>query len=291
MTKQLVLPFCEMMASYACNLSCTGCTNYSDYNTKGIVTWRQAKEWVVPWLDRVSIPDIGIIGGEPLLNSEIDQWIIGLRNLLPSSQIRFTTNGVLLTKKKHILQTISDAGNAVIKISVHQPQDFYTQEILNCVFGFTSWKPIVEHGINRWVGPNNVKLQINFPEKFIKTYKGSFKNMLPHSNNPEESFKICVQKQCPLLLDGALYKCSSIALLTRVLDDWAISDRDPWQPYLDYQGILPDCSARDLENFLYNFGKPENICSMCPTEHEQDDIVLHNTKSVMSKVEWINKNK
>lgn len=285
------LPFCEVMASHACNLSCAGCTNYSDYNTKGSIRWETVQEWLLPWLERITIPDIGIIGGDPLLNSDIESWITGLRSLLPDSQIRFTTNGILLIKKKHIVQTMLDAGNVVIKITMHQPQEYYTQEILNYLFNIIKWEPIIEHGINRWIGPNNSRLQINFPEQFIKTYKGSFKNMLPYSNDPNESFKICVQQQCPLLLNGILYKCSSIGLLNQVLSDWNRLNVPEWQQYLNYKGIFSNCSDVVLDNFINNFGKPENICSMCPTENNKDSVILHNKTSVISKVQWIANNK
>ena len=90
---KLILPFVETMITYACNLSCTGCTNYSDYNMKGSVPWQKGKIWIEQWLTRLDILDFGIMGGEPTLNPECEHWIYGVRSLLPNSQIRFTTNG------------------------------------------------------------------------------------------------------------------------------------------------------------------------------------------------------
>jgi MoaA/NifB/PqqE/SkfB family radical SAM enzyme len=60
-----ILPFVETMITYACNLSCAGCTNYSNYNMKGSVSWKQGKTWIEKWVAKLDISDFGIMGGEP----------------------------------------------------------------------------------------------------------------------------------------------------------------------------------------------------------------------------------
>ena len=95
---KLIIPFVETMAIQSCNLSCVGCTNYSDLIHKGYVSWNSIENDLKEWLEVIDIEDFGIMGGEPLLNPEIEQWIIGIRKLLPNSRIRFTTNGLKLHK-------------------------------------------------------------------------------------------------------------------------------------------------------------------------------------------------
>lgn len=282
------LPFLETMITQSCNLSCEGCTNYSDYNVSGSVQWNSAKEWISSWLERVDIPDFGLIGGEPLLNKEAEQWLVGCRELMPASQLRFTTNGTILSQKTNILDTIFDIGNCVFKISVHQPDQFYIQEALNHVFNYAKWEPVIEFGIKRWRSKNNVRFQINFPNTFYKTFKGNYSNMLPHNNEPADAFSICCQKTCPLLHDGKIYKCSSIALLAKTLADWP-QDQTAWAPYLDYKGISPDCTADELDNFIRGFNTPENICRMCPSINDIDSKLDH-INTVTSKATWIKLN-
>lgn len=279
------LPFVEVMATQACNLSCEGCTNYSDYNIRDNISWATVSQWVSAWLERVDIPDFGIIGGEPLLNKEISQWLVGSRNLMPNSQLRFTTNATLLSKKLSILDTVFDVGNCVFKISVHQPSEFYIQEALNSVFNYTDWQPVIEHGIHRWKANNGVRLQINFPKFFYKTFVGSFKSMMPHQSVPEDAFSICCQQTCPLLYNGNIYKCSSIALLDKTLTDWQQSQKE-WLPFRNYKGISPNCSDIELKNFIDNFGKPEYICEMCPGTSDSQSRLDHSTH-VITKTEWI----
>lgn len=289
MSVKPVLPFIETMLTYGCNLSCRGCTNYSDYNVGGLVSWEQGRSWIKDWLTRVDIKDFGLIGGEPLMNPQVIDWIQGCRQLMPETQIRFTTNAVLLKKRPEVIQSLMDIGNCVIKLSLHQPQEFYTQETLAWLFGVADWSPVTEHGINRWRTANNVRLQINFPQRFVKTFQGEYENMMPYQSNPNESYDICVQQTCPLLYNNRLYKCSSIALLDTVLTNWNQPKQGAWAPYLKYQGIGIDCSENDLQNFLSNFGKPESICTMCPTASDQSSMIPH-TDTTITKIDWIQKN-
>ena len=114
-----ILPFIETMVNQNCNLSCHGCSNYSDLTHQGYTSWNDGKASLERWLERVEIPDFGILGGEPLMNPEIEKWILGLRKLMPNAQIRFTTNGLLLNKKFHIVKLLEEIGNCVFKIAVH----------------------------------------------------------------------------------------------------------------------------------------------------------------------------
>lgn len=280
-----ILPFLETMITYACNLSCAGCTNYSDYNMKGSVKWSQGKQWLESWLERLDIPEFGIMGGEPTLNPECEQWIYGVRELMPNSQIRFTTNGVTFLDNADVLDWCVDVGNTVFKFSLHQDLP-YTQDSIDYVFRKYNWKPVTEYGINRWVGPNDTRFQINAPQKFYKTYRGTFGNIKPHNNKPREAFDICVQQTCPLLYEARIYKCSSIALLNRVLSDWSQPVTDDWKPYVDYIGIGLTSTYQEIKTFINNFGKPHKICQMCPSSKDKDSIIDHKS-NVITKKKWI----
>ena len=113
-----VLPFLETMATQVCNLSCAGCTNYSDLTHQGYVRWRDMERDLRTWLEVIDIPDFGIMGGEPLINPEIREWLRGVRRLMPQSQIRFTTNGLLLNRHFDVLDVAHEIGNTVFKIPI-----------------------------------------------------------------------------------------------------------------------------------------------------------------------------
>lgn len=273
---KLTIPFVETMASYACNLSCLGCSNYSDINLKGNVKWETCKQWLDQWLERININDFGIIGGEPLANPEIDKWIIGSRSLMPDAQIRFTTNGLLLHKKMEIVDLLQDVGNSVFKITVHLENNQNIENTINQIFSRYDFEEVEEYGIKRYKTSNNFRFQINRPTVFYKSYKNNYTNMLPHNSNPVEAFDMCIQKRCPLLYKGKIYKCSTSGMLNDILKKFKRDNIPEWEPYARYNGISIEDSDETINEFIENYGKPNNnICGMCPSPSDRDSILDH----------------
>jgi hypothetical protein len=188
--------------------------------------------------------------------------------------------------RHEILDWLVDIGNCVLKFTVHQDIPNVRNAITD-VFSRYEWKTTVEHGIPRWLGPNGIRFQVNYPKRFVKSFHGQYGHMEPHDNDPAESFKICVQQTCPLLYEGKVYKCSSVALLSRVMNDWNQPIDDSWSPYInDYQPLTLDSSRIQVEQFISNFGQPFYTCAMCPTEKDTHSMIDHAT-SVMTKKAWI----
>jgi organic radical activating enzyme len=257
-----ILPFLETMITQVCNLSCQGCTNYSDLKHSGFVTWEQGQQWIKNWLNIVDIPDFGVIGGEPLINPELDQWMLGLRTLMPDSQLRLTTNGLLLHKWPDLLPMLNDIGNCVFKITVHV-DDTELEQLIKEIFSKYHWETVAEHGIKRWRTGNNLRFQINRPQTFLKSYQGMYHNMSPYHSQPSDAFAACVQKTCPLLYQGKIYKCSTSALLLDTLDRFDRPNWQEWSPYIE-SGISPESPTHTVLEFLNNFGQPHQQCAQCP---------------------------
>ena len=270
--KKITLPFLETMITQFCNLSCLGCTNYSDLNFPGYVPWAEGKKDLESWLQIIDIPDFGIMGGEPLINPEVKLWLSGVRSLLPNAQIRFTTNGTLLHKHLDIIDLVHDLGNIVFKITVHEDNKL-TEDSINYVLKKFNWETINEFGIERLRTSNKLRFQINRPKNFILTYQNSYQRMLPYNSNPEESFKICVQKTCPLLYKGKIYKCSTQGLLKDLLKKLNIQDSN-WDQFL-VPGISINDDKSVITDFVNNFNKPHSICAMCPSKKDVGSIIPH----------------
>lgn len=269
------LEFLEIMAINACNLSCKGCTTFSDLRHQGYQSWSQAQQWLKPWINRVNIQGIGFMGGEPLMNPTILEWISGIRQLMPLTQIRFVTNGLLLKKHWAVVSALEQAGNAVLKITrhVHHPT---VDSAIKQVFSYNKWYPVREYGIDRWISPSGMRFQISEPTQFFKTFRGDYANMMPHNNDPVEAFDLCVQKRCPLLHQGNLFKCGTLALTPSILKRHGNPNNSQWINYIT-NGVAPDCSDTELMQFIANFGKPHSLCRQCPSKHDVDSIVDHKT--------------
>lgn len=267
------LEFLEVMITSACNLSCHGCTTFSDLRHQGYVAWSQAQEWLQLWKPRLDLSAIGIIGGEPLMNPDIRNYITGIRNLFPDTQIRFVTNGLLLHKHFDIVNLLDSVGNAVLKISYHV-HDEQLDNTIQKILAYAQWQPIHEFGIDRLVSASGMRFQIAKPETFLKTFRNDYQNMMPHDSQPAEAFEICVQKRCPMLLDGKIWKCGTLALTPRILQRMGNPNLDAWQPYLQ-AGLDSSCSDSDLEKFVANFGKPHVKCAQCPSSKDTQSMFDH----------------
>jgi sulfatase maturation enzyme AslB (radical SAM superfamily) len=270
----VTLPFLETMITQVCNLSCEGCTNYSDLLHQGYVPWEQGKEWLQEWNQRIDITDFGIMGGEPLINPQFREWLVGCRELMPSAQLRFTTNGLLLEKHWDVIDLMADLGNVSFKITVHL-NDSVLEQTIEKIFKRYNWQPIHEYGIDRWITGNNFRFHVKRPDKFIKTFKNNYENMEPWNSNPEDAFSNCIQTTCPLLYNGRIYKCSTAGLLTDVLERFDNPNFEKWKQYVN-SGIGLESSDADIEKFVRNFGKPNAICGQCPSVTQTESVVLHN---------------
>jgi hypothetical protein len=258
-----VLPFVETMITQVCNLSCQGCSNYSDLKHTGYVTWTQGRQELQDWLQRIHIEEFGIMGGEPMINPEWQEWLQGTRSLMPWARIRFTTNGLLVKDPKQLIQLIQELGDITLKITVHV-EDQTLEHTVEQLFRAAAWQPITEFGINRWAGPRGTRLQINRPEKFIKTYQGDYDHMLPWQSIPDQAFAACIQQTCPLLYQGRIYKCSTSGLLKDTLTRFGNPNAFVWKSFVT-AGIGIDSCDQDIQQFINNFGRAHTVCGQCPS--------------------------
>lgn len=262
-----------------CNLSCAGCTTFSDYvHPSKYPSVEEIIYGLKLWSQRLNYDHIGTMGGEPLLNPNIESLLVKLRHEFPNVTIRFVTNGLLLEKHKPLIDKMYELGNVILKISKHV-KDERIKNIVKYIMNRFDWEPVTEFHIHRWLTSNNFRFQINAPEKFYRTFKGTYFNMVPHNNNPIDAFDLCVQKTCPLLYEEKLFKCGTLALTPDILDKTNQSKKPQWKPYLD-QGLDINVSDDRLEKWINNFGKPHAVCRQCPTINDTESIIDHKSNVV-----------
>lgn len=272
-----VLPFVEIMITQACNLSCQGCTNYSDLRHTGYVSWQQGQLWFQAWKQRLDMPDIGVMGGEPLINPEWREWLQGLRAMFPTSQLRFTTNGLLLHRHSDIMDFMDSIGNIVFKITVHV-QDNGLENHIRHIKTQRDWQTVNEHGITRLRNQHGVRLQINRPRHFVRPFRNNYQDMAPWQSDPTAAFNQCIQQTCPLMYRGRIYKCSTSALLLDTLERFDRPNWQAWQPFI-VSGIGPDDDAKQIGAFVSGFGQAEAICAQCP-DHSASQLDHWHTVSL-----------
>ena len=210
------------------------------------------------------------MGGEPLINPECQQWLIGVRKLMPQSQIRFTTNGLLLDRHPNLIDLMYELGNVSFKITVHT-NNAKLEELIQYIHNRFDWRPVNEFGIDRWISDNNFRFHVKRPSRFVKTYRNDYANMLPWNSDPADAFANCCQQRCPLLYKGKIYKCSTSGLLEDTVNRVAPHLRSHWNPYM-VSGLDSTCSAAELFDFIANFGLPHSQCGQCPASNPESTI-------------------
>ena len=263
----------ELMVINACQLSCKACATFSDLKHHGYVSWKNGRKDLAQWLARIDPECVGLMGGEPLMNPEIKEWIKGIREMSPSSQIRLPTNGLLLKKQLDVVDLLHSLGNCVLKISYHTDNRDMRDTVRQILTRY-DFRPVTEFGINRWSTENNFKFQINSPKTFLKSFKNDYTNMMPHDSNPVDAFDICVAQRCAFLYRNKLFKCSTAGLTPELHYRFGSPNAKSWKDYLD-TGLAVECADEDIKNFVSNFGKPHKICRQCPSARDTGSLIDH----------------
>lgn len=239
-----------------CNLTCEGCFDFNNHGLSSMLSLEEGKKWMSYWNKRIFPKNFAILGGEPTLHKDLIGFINLSREMWKNSRIFLTTNGFFLHKHEGLGETLKQ-NDVFLYISIHHHSREYLEKIKSNLLLAEEWK---KNGVR-------VFIQKSY-ENWAKIYKGYGSNILPYEdNNPELSWRSCLNKECFQLHEGNIYKCPPLAYLPLLAEKFKLSDK--WDPYLKYTPLKPDCSDEELLEF-FNRGC-ESVCSMCPTKIESYD--------------------
>lgn len=179
--------YAEMGIIDVCNLNCKGCNHYSPIFEKkypNVDVRIRDVERIVELYD--AIVAFGLIGGEPFLSPDIEEYIKRTRNLLPKTEIEMVTNGLLIPKlDSRILECIKD-NNITISISQYVP----TLKIIDKI------KSRLE------------EYNIDYVLKSAMSKKKFYKTLSLKKDSIYE--KKCISRGCINICDGKIAKCPSV---------------------------------------------------------------------------------
>lgn len=252
------IPRLDLMVAYSCNIKCLGCISISDIPRNGVAPFEDVVQWTKYWSAFLSPEVIVIFGGEPLMHPKFKEICGVVRSAWPNSTIRVITNGYLLHKIDPVFW--HTLGKLEMQLSIHRldHEKQITQEITKIVKQYKNWKvikhPEVSNG-HRQISITNGTVTIwkSYFKDFVTPYKQVQGAFAPHSSDPASAHAICGSPNTPILYKGKLYKCPPVAnLIDLTGENWN-----------NYQAC---CGADDLAQFIDNIGKPEKVCSQCPSQ-------------------------
>ena len=234
----------ELHLADHCNLNCRSCDHYSPISEECFPVFSNV-EHDLKLLSEVldgKIENILLLGGEPLLNKDIEKYISMTRKLFKESNITIVTNGLLLKKQSEEFYSSCINNNIHIEI---------TRYPIN--FDYSSVVDFLE----------NKQISYSFVGSTATKDKTTHKLALDESGkqDPEYSYNHCFHStKCYQYYDGKLFLCPCCAYINKINKyfnkNFEVSDKD----YLEISKIK---NAQEILDYLSN---PIPFCRYCDVD-------------------------
>lgn len=234
------LDYIEYHIADHCNLNCRGCMHLSNiskphYADIGIFMADLKRLRELFW----GIDRIRLMGGEPLLNAKLGDFVRTARNVFPDTDLHIVSNGLLLNyDNNELLRTMHEC-NCTLDISLYPPV-LKVQDRIRSLCGLFGVRCIFTERINV------------FRTMFDPT----------GGKDPAESHAACDMKGCTFLRNGSISNCILPYLLPEysklMNEDLGIPDNDIidlYDPNIDGVKILE------------RLKKPIKSCRFCDPGH------------------------
>ena len=231
----------SFMITHHCNLNCAGCDHFSPLAPIYFMPLDIFERDIIQLykLTKENPPQITLMGGEPLLNKNISEYIKIARKYF-KTKILVYTNGLLLNDMPdEFWKSCSD----------YDAEIYYTHYILHKNF------PNLSYAHNQ-AKKYNVKLTSSPPR--YDFYKIELNNK--KINNNKEVYKTCSEKgSCCVIDNGILYPCQILAGVKLFFNKFFINNAFliTKKDFIDIHAIK---TQDDISNF---FKKPKNFCKYC----------------------------
>jgi hypothetical protein len=288
----------EFYITNVCNLTCENCNRFNNYKFAGWQRWSDYADTYCRWGEYIELKNIVIMGGEPLLNPTLSEWVAGLNDIFKCN-IQILSNGLQLKANPDLynalanIKSVNGQASGNIEISLHNLDHFET--IKNNIRSFLQ-TPKEEFGIGiNKIHPgdpdayyslrdvNDVMVRMHLDNSFhdAAVYKNSQGQFTLHNSDPVLAHRGCgfAQYKCYHFIWGQLYKCGPVALMPEFdqQHNLAISDQDRLL-LNSYQPLTIDHWPDSAQQWLAKLDSPIPQCKFCPTVTEQNITIYPTIK-------------
>jgi organic radical activating enzyme len=114
------LNYVEFYITNVCNLNCPNCNRFNNFNFVGHQRWADYAETYKEWSQVLDVNSFSILGGEPFLNPDFLEWVKGVAELWPNSDINIITNGTQFDRWPDLYPLLASYNGRVrLEISQH----------------------------------------------------------------------------------------------------------------------------------------------------------------------------
>jgi MoaA/NifB/PqqE/SkfB family radical SAM enzyme len=288
---RVFVPNVEFYITNVCNLTCTDCNRFNNHNFRGWQNWNDYAEQYQQWAKYIKLQRITILGGEPLLNPTICDWIDGI-NQLWGKTVQVLTNGTRLNHVPDLYDRMIKFNDPVlvckknwIGVSLHNENDRQRcfDEIQKFLKGTITYYA-KDHPDNvdnsATYGADHAFIDSNGMRVHVWEYNSFYKSAIQRNaqgrlnlwnNDPEEVHRYCgfVQYKCYHFIKAKLYKCGPVALFPEFDQQHTLNisdqDRDLINSYLP---LSVDQFEQRGQEFLDHIDDMIPQCKFCPTDKQ-----------------------
>jgi len=229
----------EIHAADHCNLNCKNCSMFCGLVTRPSFPECQQVISDIRQLKRYfdHIKTFRIIGGEPLLNPELEKYILEVRSVFPYTDIRLITNGLLVrSMSQSLINAIRDS---------------------NVTFIVTHYLPVSEQmeSIHAFLSENKIRHTIpGIITEFQKIYD------ISGTSDPATRFASCHWKgSCATMGEGKIAACFVPFVIRYFSDAFELSISEDGFIDLYEEGLTTKEIRKKLQ-------APFNLCKYCASK-------------------------
>lgn len=280
------IPYIEFYITNVCNLSCNNCNRFNNHHFSGYQSWHDYKDLYEQWSKKIRIQQLTVMGGEPLLNPTILDWVDGLNNFW-NKRVQILTNGTRLNQVDNLYDRVSvfcdqqSMARNYFDVSLHNPNDkeLCFAEIRKFLRGKIRYyhKGHEEDvhacytygGEHCFIDENDMRVIVHEYTNFYtaavqQNNQGKF---TLYDNDPQQAHQACgfAIFKCYHFVKAKLYKCGPVALFPEFDQqhtfDIPHSDRELMYSYKPMTIDQWDSHGKDFMNHIDDV-IPQ--CKFCP---------------------------
>jgi organic radical activating enzyme len=278
----------EFYITNVCNLTCSGCNRYNNYKFAGWQDYADYADEIKEWAKRINLVKPMILGGEPLLNPTINQWLEGIRAAWPDGYApEIVSNGTRIDQVDNLYETCLRTGSWV-GVSLHREQD--RKNIFNRIRNFLT-HPIQEGpGLRTDMNSDYQFIDINGVQVHVWTTIDFIQNNIIERpdgtrtlwrSDPAEAHRICPQvlHKNYHMIRGKIYKCGPAPLMAEFDLQYPFDITDEERAIINMdQGLSIEEFDRRGAEFFLNIDKAIPQCRFCPDTYEWHRIEFSDLK-------------
>jgi organic radical activating enzyme len=292
----------EFYITNVCNLTCEQCNRYNNHDFRGWQRWSDYRSDYIEWSRRITVDGIVILGGEPLLNPTINDWVRGLNTAFNNS-VQILSNGTRLnavpglydalnsfkpgqyfTERNWIGITAHHANDVGAHIdAIHQflkgpVKDVSATDCFGAQFAFCDTNQIVAR---LWLADSFVTSNLRptlakiINQQIVPANKWSLYN-----NDPAVAHADCgfANWKNYHMIRGQLYKCGPVALMPEFDQQFSLVLSDEDRKLLNsYRPLSPWDSDQTHNEFFATLDNPIAQCKFCPVKSQRKSISIKPT--------------